>query len=206
MKTLFKIYLLMIVALLFTTMSCDEESIIEEEVVSLTTQEIQTLQFLIEEEKLARDVYLFLNDLHDHYVFKNISGSEQKHIYFVQQLLQEYEIENPASEERGVFQNEEIKALYITLTELGSQSLEKAFIVGATIEDLDINDLNRAILSTDKEDLIQVFRKLRCGSRNHLRAFTSQLEELGSSYSPQYLSESEYNEILEGEHESCGSI
>jgi hypothetical protein len=206
MKTLFYLYPIMILAFVFGTTGCEEDSIIEEEVISLNAQEIETLQFLIEEEKLARDVYLYLNDLHDHSVFKNISGSEQKHIYLVQQLLQKYDVENPAVEERGVFQNQEIQALYNTLIIQGAESLEKAFIVGATIEDLDIKDLNLALISTDKEDLIQVFNNLKCGSKNHLRGFTSQLSELGSSYSPQYLAQTEYNEILAGEHESCGSI
>jgi hypothetical protein len=44
---------------------------------------------------------------------------------------------------------------------------------------------------------------LSCGSRNHLRAFTSQLELQGQSYIPQYLSLEQYNAILAGSHENC---
>jgi hypothetical protein len=35
-----------------------------------------------------------------------------------------------------------------------------ALIVGATVEDLDINDLNALIKQTDKEDIIAVYTNL----------------------------------------------
>ncbi|MBK8348341.1 MAG: DUF2202 domain-containing protein [Saprospiraceae bacterium] len=57
---------------------------------------------------------------------------------------------------------------------------------------------------TSKSDILKVYDLLTCGSRNHLRGFTGQLKTLGATYSPQFLTASEYQTILSGNHESCG--
>jgi len=49
-------------------------------VVAITEDERYWLTYLREEEKLARDVYIYLNDLWDMRIFKNIAASEQKHM------------------------------------------------------------------------------------------------------------------------------
>lgn len=46
----------------------------------LTQAEIDDLKFLREEEKLARDVYLFSFNKYQVSIFDNISQSEQKHM------------------------------------------------------------------------------------------------------------------------------
>ncbi len=46
--------------------------------------------------------------------------------------------------------------------------------------------------------------KLKCGSRNHLRAFIKQLKKNNGTYSPQYISQDEFNKILKSSKEQCG--
>jgi len=49
----------------------------------------------------------------------------------------------------------------------------------------------------DNPDIIQVFEYLMRGSRNHLRAFVSTLENMfGVKYGPQVLSQEEYEQII----------
>ncbi len=55
--------------------------------VTLTLQEQQDLLFLREEEKLARDVYLYSFDLYGDVIFNNIASSEQQHMDQVLTLL-----------------------------------------------------------------------------------------------------------------------
>jgi len=172
---------------------------------SLSQEEIDDLQFLKEEEKLARDVYLFSYDLYNEQIFKNISNSEQSHINSAGVILEKYDIEDLSLEERGEFTNDILQELYNDLTDLASTSLENALIAGATIEDLDINDLNNFIINTDHEDIRDMYEKLNCGSRNHLRGFTNNLGNLGVSYDPQFLTIEEYNDILNGSHEQCNN-
>lgn len=52
-------------------------------------------------------------------------------------------------------------------------------MVGATIEDLDIKDLQEAAAQTDKQDIIAVYANLERGSRNHMRSFTKNITNLG---------------------------
>ena len=77
---------------------------------------------------------------------------------------------------RGLDELEERKALYEELVARGRKSLVDALTVGATIEDLDIHDLEGNIADTEKPDLLQVYGNLLRGSANHLRAFVRLLE------------------------------
>ena len=204
-----KISIISIAVLLLTILgfsSCEKSSdLIEEDMeISLTEQEKEDLLFMREEEKLARDVYLYLYDKYDVNIFKNISSSEQTHMNYALAIMEEYGVEDPASADIGVFSNQELQALYDALILQGDISLEDAFIVGAIIEDVDIQDLQVAIDNSDKTDIIGMYEKLKCGSENHLRAFDSQLKDIGSTYTPQYISQEIFDEIITGDHSHCG--
>ena len=64
---------------------------------------------------------------------------------------------------------------------------ESVLLVAASIEEMDIHDLETALGSCDNGDLHMVYRNLLRGSRNHLRAFVQQLRTLGLDYEPQYI-------------------
>ena len=196
---------LILILIITVFVGCDSSDEVEDVLDELSQQEIEDLQFLKEEEKLARDVYLFSYDLYGEKIFKNISNSEQSHMNSVSVILEKYNIQDLSLEERGKFTNDILQELYNSLTDLASNSLEDALIAGATIEDLDINDLNSFIINTHHEDIKEMYQKLNCGSRNHLRGFTNNLENLGVSYEPQFLSLEEYNSILNGSHEQCNN-
>ena len=176
----------------------------EVEEITLTQQEENDLLFLREEEKLARDVYLYAFDKYGLQIFSNIAGSEQNHMNMVLGLLTKYGLTDPASTERGVFTNTELQMLYNQLTVLVDNSLLNALIVGATIEDLDINDIKTFEGHTEKNDLLDVYAKLSCGSRNHLRSYYSQLQSRGYTYQAQYISQQELEAIVNSSNERCG--
>lgn len=171
---------------------------------ALSEEEITNLEFLREEEKLARDVYSFSFEKYGENIFNNISQSEQQHMDQVLKLLNTYQISDPASTEIGVFNNAELQNLYDNLTAKSALSLADALIVGATIEDLDIKDIADYELITNKLDILSVLGSLKCGSRNHLRNYTNQLEIINVNYVPQYISLEEYNEIINSSNEKCG--
>lgn len=192
--------------MLFTLlMSCSDDNETDEINVSLTNEEIENLQFLKEEEKLARDVYLFSFDLYNQNIFKNIANSEQSHMNSVSVIIEKYDIQDLSFDERGKFSNNELQQLYDDLVDLSKISLEDALKVGATVEDLDINDLNIFISNTLHQDVIEMYQLLNCGSRNHMRAFTNNLTNLGLVYNPQFISLDEYNSIIESTNEKCNN-
>lgn len=198
-----KLHYLISLLLLLTACNKDEETNVDLQSL-LTASEIEDLSFLREEEKLAKDVYLYAYSKYGLQIFNNISRSEQTHMNRVLGLLNQYQIEDSASSEQGVFNNVELASIYVSLTNRVDQSLEEALKVGATIEDLDINDLNHFLENTTREDLITVYQNLNCGSQNHIRAFTNQLNSLGNSYEAQYISEEELQDILSQQSGGCG--
>lgn len=166
---------------------------------NLNSKEIEGLLYMAEEEKLARDVYTYLNNLWGLQVFANITKAEQTHMDSVLSLISKYNLQSPIkSDAIGEFTNEKIKDLYKQLTETGSKSVIDALKVGAAIEEIDIIDLNEHIKNTTSQDIISVYENLKSGSENHLRAFVSQLKNYGVTYTPQYLSQEEYNNIISG--------
>jgi hypothetical protein len=201
--------LMILVAILTAMASCQNSNDGADEVIvaPLTGQETADILFLREEEKLARDVYLFSYDLYGHIIFNNISNSEQTHMNSVYTLILKYNLYDPTEgKQRGEFENEVLQNLYNSLSSQSSLSLMEALKVGAGIEDLDINDLDGNISNTTKADLLQVYSSLQCGSRNHLRNFVQQLEGINGTYEPQFISMEEYNTIVDAQNERCGLV
>ncbi len=169
----------------------------------ISNAEKNSLIYMYEEEKLARDVYLTLSEKYDIPVFKNISKSEQYHMDLVNTLLEKFDITNTAKDKRGEFENNDLQKLYNSLTEQGSKSLIDALKTGATIEDVDIHDLEKYIPNVTNPEIISTFKQLTCGSGNHMRAFSRQLKIKEIVYTPQYISQNKYNKIINGEHKRC---
>ena len=71
----------------------------------------------------------------------------------------------------------------------GESSLLAALLVGAEIEDLDINDLEERMSMTTSQDILAVFGQLTKGSRNHLRAFMINITNQGGEYAAKYISD-----------------
>ncbi len=143
---------------------------------ALSEDEIYWLEFVREEEKMARDVYIYLYGQWGLRIFDNIAASEQIHMDKVKGLLDKYGIADPASgNDLGVFDNEYIQGLYWELIELGEDSKVEALKVGVIIENTDIGHLGEAIEASTHKDIITVYTNLREGSYNHLAAFTREL-------------------------------
>lgn len=199
-----KLIFLTLTVIITLTGSCSDDSTDENQTDTLSQQEEDDLLFLREEEKLARDVYLFSYDKYGAAIFNNIARSEQQHMDQLLTLINNYNLNDPASSERGVFNNQILQDLYNDLTAQSSNSLVDALTIGATVEDLDIKDIDEFEDRTDKLDILNAYDELKCGSRNHLRSYINQLEMNGINYVPQFISNDEFNEIINGDKERCG--
>ena len=166
-------------------------------VEELSAVEEENLIKMRKEEKLARDVYQVLYTKWGLPVFDNIAGSEQRHMDSVKVLLNRYNLANPAADSSaGIFQDAEFQQLYDTLVEKGNNSLVDALQVGATIEDLNIKDLQLQLTQTDNADIKSVYQNLLKGSRNHMRSFSYQLSLQDASYEARYLTPEELKAIV----------
>jgi len=192
--------------LFFSACSSDDTEPIEninlETNVVLTQIEKDALVFMMEEERLARDVYDRLFVVWGINQFQNIAKSEQSHMDAVENLLKGYNLPY-AILEAGTFQNVELQAAYDSLILQGEANIIGALSSGATIEDLDIFDLENWMANIENVVILDVFSKLQCGSRNHLRAFTGSLDMEGETYTPQFISQAEYEQIINDDNEKC---
>lgn len=164
--------------------------------------EMSELLNMRDEEKLARDVYAYLYSVWGSQVFYRISGSENTHMTALNTLLTYYASPDTIISPAGQFTDPAVQALYNDLTAKGSVSLADAYKIGATIEDMDIADLEEVMGNTSNENLIMVYENLQKGSRNHIRAFTRLLNISGMVYTPSYISQEEYNMIISGSFET----
>ena len=150
-------------------------STIPEGSVVLSADAAAGLIYMIEEEKMARDLYDAFAEQTGSLVFDRISDSEQKHLDSLVLLAQKAAIDiSSASTTAGVFTNTAIQSLYDTLLAQGSVSLDAAFDVGVLVEQTDISDLQNYSADIEIGIVGTVYAHLEAGSEHHLAAFSQQ--------------------------------
>jgi hypothetical protein len=160
-----------------TTISQDDSSVTEEEKLTTDTTVdnsslAEMLTFIVQEEKLAHDLYVQLAQTSGAMQFANIVNSETTHISLVQGLLVAYNIVDPTiGLAEGEFLDQDLQALYDKLLASGSVDRAGAIAAGIAVEEKDIADLE-AMLATDlPSDVALILERLLSGSQNHLAAF-----------------------------------
>ena len=171
---------------------------------TLTQQQINDLKFIYEEEKLARDVYAVMYKKWNIQAFNNIGSTEQRHMDAVQQLADSVGILIDNNLPQGKFNDAKLQQAYNDLVAKGLQSPEQALKVGAYIEELDIDDLNKITTNDLPANFRQTYDWLNLGSRNHLRGFVQSMTNQSIQYQPQILSQSAYDAIINSPQEKGG--
>lgn len=165
-------------------------------ITPLSEEEAEILTYMREEEKLARDVYLLMYELWGAAIFSQIAESEQKHMDSMLKKLDKYGLPDPALTV-GDFTNQILQSKYDELTETGNDSYVAGLDVGATIEEIDMLDIQYAINVTTHVDVVTSYEKLLEGSKNHLRAYVGALATQGVTYVPKYISQELFDAIME---------
>ena len=190
--------------------------------VVLDYNEQTHLEFMREEEKLARDVYMELGAMYpDHPIFGRIDDSEQKHTDAVKAMIEKYGLADPNTNDNvGVYTGKDY-GWYFTekfnqLVERASISELEALYVGAFIEELDMMDINQCPkvivetenginditecgkIYTDNADVSSLYASLLDGSDSHLEGYVRNIEQyIGKgNYQAQVLPQEEVDEIL----------
>lgn len=156
----------------------EDQEMLDNHFKKLSEDEKTSLLYMVEEEKMARDVYSYMFELYGLPIFQNISFSEITHVNAVAQLLDKRGLWNPNNVfGPGEFYNEEIQLLYSNLLLQGSQSAMEAIEVGVIIEEKDLTDIQYYLDNiVVNKNIEKVYKNLQAGSRTHLIAFLSQQE------------------------------
>ena len=135
----------------------------------LSEKQIADLEFMYEEEKMARDLYARLGEEWNLPAFANISQSEAQHMAALEALFAKYDLEKPAAAP-GEYNNSELAAAYQEFLTRALESEAAALELGRELEIKDIADLEEVMIDAP-EDFKAVYANLKAGSENHLAAF-----------------------------------
>jgi len=144
------------------------------------------LFFIYQEEKVARDVYIYLGEKYpEESTFASIQLAEQRHMDSAQSLCEKYGIDTSIIDEGesdyGYFEVPYLQDLYTKCLELSGSTLQDALAVGVLVEETDIGTLTETIegeLGEMPADVISTYETLREGSYNHLESFNARLERV----------------------------
>lgn len=146
-------------------------------------ESIRELLFMIEEEKMAGDIYAAFYDMYGLNIFSNIAASEDQHFDALINQAKNIglDVDQFIYEDSGTFADAELQEMYDTLLTQGSLSLTNALEVGAAIEEKDMVDIAAAADAVEGTSLASVYDNLLNGSANHLEAFQGALLENATS-------------------------
>jgi|JI10StandDraft_1071094.scaffolds.fasta_scaffold18671_8 hypothetical protein len=152
-------------------------TLLDKEQASNNVSTASELAFLLEEEKLAHDVYQSMYDKWGSRIFTNIQGSETMHQKMVLALIESRNLPDSRTDDFGKFNDLALQKFYDELIAQGNQSVTDAYKVGVAVEERDIADLKQTLTTLDPKDtdVKDVIENLIHASENHLRAFNRQL-------------------------------
>ena len=138
---------------------------------------IEDLKFMIEEEKLAGDIYDAFYDAYGLKIFDNIGESEDQHFEAIADYATKIgvDVDSFVFLPAGEYENPELQALYDTLLAQGLESVTAALEVGVVIEEKDLVDIAIAVDSVEDTVLADIYQNLLDGSYSHLAAFDALL-------------------------------
>lgn len=139
---------------------------------TMTAQQKADLASMVEEEKLAHDVYVTLAAKYpSDWQFARIANAETQHQNALRVLLTRYGVGDPtAGEAVGEFSTAAFRSLYAQMIGDATDAAS-ALRVGVAVEQRDIDDLTKALSGLTAPDTQQVYTNLRNASQHHLVAF-----------------------------------
>lgn len=144
---------------------------------SYSQDDLAQLLYMIEEEKLAGDVYEALYAQTGMQVFDRIAASENRHFdaLLTQAQTLGLAVDGILALPEGQYISPQLQSLYDDLMLAASTSAVAALEVGVAIETTDMVDLQAASANLDGTALGDVYANLLTGSAQHLSAFENLL-------------------------------
>ncbi len=169
------------------------------QICTLSDKEQIDIIYLLEEEKMAHDLYVSFDEKWDMPFLSGIAYSESQHIAIVESIILNYSVPSPdlliLNKERIIQSNYLQKSMGELLAN-GSKSPVYALKSAAQMEEMSIIDLGKIIANSSNSELIDTYRLLIQLSGQHLREITDQLNLMGYEYRPVIISPETYNLIM----------
>jgi hypothetical protein len=168
-------------------------------VQDLSPEEAAGVLYIRESAKASRDLNSNFATLWQSTVFEEALEADQVNMDAADLLLARYNLPLPGSASTpGAYEQEPLLDLYGSLTVEGGESMLAALKASATMQELNILDLQTQMAATDKPAMLAVYGHLVEASARQLWSFARAIERFGGSpYEPSYLTALGFEEVLD---------
>lgn len=130
--------------------------------------------------------------------FNNVSRTEFSRVDTIMTIMDEYNIKDPAvHHQTGIYFNPEIQQWHNENLGNAVSSYDDALVTAIRIEEKIIYDIQQhTTKGISNNDIRILYTKLNAGAANHLKIFYQLLMNRGKTYSPEYLSQPEFEKLL----------
>ena len=151
---------------------------------------------LYQEEKMAYDLYGEFYERWSLSVFNTVQQREAKHVWCVERIMDNYGYKYRTNKNTGLYQDKEIQKIYDEFTVKGCISDLAALEAAAYIKEKHIASLRERIRYQEDGYVVKVIFLMENAAQSHLKAFVNSIRLSGSDYSPQFLTDDEFNNIM----------
>ena len=131
---------------------------------------IANLKYILEEEKLAYDVYAYYFAKGGMPKYKDIQGAELQHMNMVRAGMKAYGIKDTTpSLKAGVYHYKDLTAIYKKLTAVIDK--KSPYLTGVNVEIDDIKKIDAMLPETTEADLTALLKNLKSQSNMHIDYF-----------------------------------
>ncbi len=151
---------------------------------------------MYQEEKMSYDL---LGEFYERWqldIFNNLRSRDQKHVWCVDKVIIKYGYINDVKSEDGLYKDSRIQKLYNELSVKGCISDLSALEAAAIIKERSISELRERIQTQSDPYIVKVIFLMEQASQKQFRALVESIKLSGSDYTPVYLTDDEYNNIV----------
>jgi hypothetical protein len=159
---------------------------------------------LYNEERMAYDLYGEFYERWALSVFKKVQEREAKHVWCVERIMDNYGFTYNTNVISGSYPDKEIQKIYDELTVKGCISDLAALEAAAYIKEKHISQLRERIRYQEDEYIVKVIFLMESAAQSHLRAFVKSIRLSGSDYSPVFLTDDEFRNIMDSDKTIAG--
>jgi hypothetical protein len=167
---------------------------------SLDLGDIWRLEWIYDQEKLARDLNRKLFEDWEDQNFSNTAVANQRHMNELEATMNHYGLNPPAySDQAGTYRDEEHVEMFAELQRRAEEGPLEAIMAVAYLQELNIVQYRAYIELSEEKPLRNTFERLLAGNKNHLRLFAwlvSYLTPPEHYYHAQMLGQQDVDTIL----------
>ncbi len=164
---------------------------------ALAEEELPSLRYILEQEKMKRDLAARAFLRWDNDLFDEVSAAEHSHVSAIRALATSRQADiSSYKNDLGVFANQNIAGVYKSLEASLRASEMEALAALAEAEENSIADLKRYLEKIDNRQLKQTYEMLAKASRNHLRLLVTEIMRGEGAYETKVLSKEEFGRVM----------